>query len=303
MSGNEEGQPLAGLSKGKSGEIMIDCPYCSFRRPVAACLATCEFNIVNWCQKIKTIPVEDLDEAAPKALQGKEHLKKAWEERRSFFVEPVRGTPRPNYEDDYEPEAHGGGGVMTAEELKVVQSQDAEPEDEPQDPEGDDLPPGPHTEGEDQQDDLGDDGQDPEDQQGDDGEAGGDDPDGDDGGASGDTKTGEEAQVSTEEQLPCTVEGCDYVAKSERALKIHTTRAHGEGGSQEPKASKKAAKKKSRGKSIDTGKLIVVAGSTCAIVNAGQDLSEALGTVSEHGKAKIYKLGPEVRIRTVIEEV
>lgn len=301
---------LAGLTEGKGGDIMIDCPYCSFKRPVAACLATCEYHIVNWCPKIKTVPVEVLDEMAPKALQGKPHLEDAWAERRSFFTEPVRET-RSSHEDDFDPETHGGGGVKTAQEIEseAVQSFELDAPNPSSGDEEEEFQMGPHSEDEDQQEDQQDedqDGQNDQDQQGD-GEPEATDPDGDD--ESGDGETGEENQVSdaapTEEQTPCPVEGCEYVAKSERAMKIHTTRAHGDGASSEPRASKKAPSKKKtgKGKSVDTGKLIIVAGETCAIVDASKDFSETIAAISENGKAKIYRLGPEVVVRTVIHEV
>lgn len=295
---------LAGLTRGKGGDIMIDCPYCSFKRPVAACLATCEFHIVNWCPKIKTVPVEVLDEMAPKALLGKPHLQDAWAERKSFFVEPVRDV-RSSHEDDFDVEIHGGGGVKTAEELADIHVQDSSDLDAENTSDGeDDFPIGPHAKDGDQQEDqkdedLSEDGQD--DQYGDEDQHGDDDGDG---AASGDGETGEEIQVSDEEKFPCTVEGCEFESKNERGLKIHVTRAHGDGAPSEPRVSKKApGKKKTSGKAVDSGKLIIVAGDTCAIVDASKDFSDSMAAIAENGKPKIYKLGPEVVVRTVIQEV
>lgn len=119
--GETTGLPeTSAMKTGKSGDIMIDCPYCDFARPVAACLSTCESKIVNWCPKIKTVPIEHLDLVAPKALRGKPHLESAWQERRDFFLAPVT-EPRLSHEDDYDPDTHGGGGVLGADELELIQ--------------------------------------------------------------------------------------------------------------------------------------------------------------------------------------
>ncbi|KKL21913.1 hypothetical protein LCGC14_2440710, partial [marine sediment metagenome] len=169
---------------------------------------------------------------------------------------------------------------------------------------GDDFPLGPHAQDGDQQEDQGDgdlaeDGQDGQredkDQQEDD--------DGDKA-ASGEGETGEGVQVSDEEKFQCTFEGCSFESKNERGLKIHATRAHGNGAPADPGPAKKTSgKKKTKGKAVDSGKLIIVAGDTCAIVDASKDFSDSMAAIGENGKPRIYKLGPEVVVRTVIQEV
>lgn len=120
----------------------------------------------------------------------------------------------------------------------------------------------------------------------------------------------------------CPVKDCDGGGNSLRGLKIHVGRKHPDWEGELPtesekKAKKKTAKaaskktsKKSKKKSgkrfEDTGRLIIVAGDKCHIIEDGtEDFSEDIGAISNESDEEIaiYKLGPQVRVRTVIEEV
>jgi hypothetical protein len=71
-----------------------------------------------------------------------------WQARRDFFTTPVLGDPRASAEDPYDPDEHGGGGVLSGDDLPVIvktgednqeEEVDAEPEDE--------FPVGPYADG------------------------------------------------------------------------------------------------------------------------------------------------------------
>ncbi len=343
------------MKVGKGGDIMIDCPYCDFARPVAACLATCEDNIVNWCPKIKTVSIEELDAVAPKALRGKSHLELEWQRRREFFSLPVLEA-RGHYEDAYDREVHGGGGLKSIEDLRLqqeVSEQDQaesgnmpdEVETNPDDVVEAEIEPGPYASGEntpevepadEPEDDQDDPVEEPEDDQKDSvGEPGEPEKDSTPGdameyaGIETATEAETESNETTEEdssvaenkahKYPCPLKSCDGGSDTFKGLKIHLGRKHknfkGElpENLDTPKASKKTSKKTSKkskpSKSTeDTGRLILVSGSACTIVNEENDFSQAISELkevseSEEEGVKIYRLGPELRVRTIVEEL
>ncbi len=318
--------PTSAMQMGKSGDIMIDCPYCNFARPVAACLATCEENIINWCPKIKTVAIEELDEVAPKALRGKTHLEDEWKRRRPFFLEPVLEV-RAAHEDDYDREIHGGGGLKGVEDLMLQDEAAGQQAEEMTEVVDEDIEPGPYASGENttevepdgEPDDFADGpGEEPEPEEPE--EA--DEPEGME---KAGTEAGTEVNETTEEgssvaqndtyKYPCPVKSCDGGAQTWRGLKVHIGKSHknfkGElpKNRDEPKASKKSTKKTSKASKprqiVDTGKLILVAGSVCAVVHEDNDFSREIATLKEEAdlEVKIYRLGPELRVRTIVEEL
>jgi len=329
--GESTGLPeTSAMKTGKSGDIMIDCPYCDFARPVAACLSTCEPNIVNWCPKIKTVPIEHLDLVAPKALRGKPHLEGAWKERRDFFLTPV-AEPRASWEDDYDPDVHGGGGVVTADELGVSEPEQDNMQDSTET--DDDIELGPHAgevyddgdvppDDNPEEEDPEKDEPDPEEETEDKPEP---EPDPDEPPEAKTETQQEESDVTASDDdfdaldYPCPVKDCEGGGNSLKGLKIHMGRKHRDWEGQlpeEPKkpgkkaakaTSKKTSKKSKRSKKFqDTGRLIIVAGDKCHIIeDANEDFSEDLGAIMNESEEEvsIYKLGPLVRVRTVIEEV
>jgi hypothetical protein len=103
---------------------------------------------VNWCQQIKKVPIEALDEVVP--LLQEEVSKEAWSERRDFFLEPVKEV-RANKEQSFDQGVHGGGGLKTRAELGDMEPEEKEEEENTvtasaaNEEDGVEIPLGPHA--------------------------------------------------------------------------------------------------------------------------------------------------------------
>jgi uncharacterized C2H2 Zn-finger protein len=314
---------------------MIFCPMTNFKRPVVSCMCSCKKKDINWCDKIKQVAIDELDDVSkdlPEANLA------TWKERRDFFLAPKLGSRKQH--DDYDESVHGGAGLKSAEELDEQQTLDkagkaidpsAEPEDESQvAPDDDEVERGPYD-------------PDP------DGDAGDTDPGDDEGLADAaaeahdddsrdldDDDTGDGTENNDEPQ-----EGdgmarkkcphCGDMFKNARGLGIHLGRAHADKAkapaSSKKKASKKApssaapstpsasstpAKKKTprkkagtRGKS--TGPWIVLgANEKGCLVEDPEKLAETVSDMREEvqedqdEEVRIFEIAKEVKIQTEV---
>lgn len=129
----------------------IVCPMLNFARPVGSCMTRCEMKDVNWCRQIKKVPIEDLDDVVP--LLREDVSVEAWQERRPFFLEPVK-EERASKDEPFDERKNGGGGLMTRAELGEEEPEEEEPVAAAVPDDEDDIPLGPRADGDQRANDL-----------------------------------------------------------------------------------------------------------------------------------------------------
>ena len=86
---------------------MIFCPMTNFKRPVVSCMCSCKKKDINWCDKIKQVAIEELDDVSEELPEAN---LATWQERRDFFMAPNLGSRKQHHAsrgDDFVEYRHG----------------------------------------------------------------------------------------------------------------------------------------------------------------------------------------------------